>query len=93
MKAAAEALEALGVAYEAKVVSAHRTPQRLYDYATTAKAHSSTAPTANPQDTNSESANANKTAQTPEGPNPAYRAAVVDLCRAILNLNEFVYID
>jgi 5-(carboxyamino)imidazole ribonucleotide mutase len=38
MKAAAEALDALGVAYEAKVVSAHRTPQRLYDYATTAKA-------------------------------------------------------
>jgi 5-(carboxyamino)imidazole ribonucleotide mutase len=38
MKAAAEALEALGVAYEAKVVSAHRTPQRLYDYATSAKA-------------------------------------------------------
>ncbi|MBX3511937.1 MAG: 5-(carboxyamino)imidazole ribonucleotide mutase [Hyphomonadaceae bacterium] len=38
MKAAADALEALGVAYEAKVVSAHRTPQRLYEYATTAKA-------------------------------------------------------
>ena len=38
MKAAAEALDALGVAYEAKVVSAHRTPQRLYDYATSAKA-------------------------------------------------------
>ena len=38
MKAAAEALDALGVAYEAKIVSAHRTPQRLYDYATTAKA-------------------------------------------------------
>lgn len=38
MKAAAEVLEALGVAYEAKVVSAHRTPQRLYDYATSAKA-------------------------------------------------------
>ena len=37
MKAAAEALEALGVAYEAKIVSAHRTPQRLYDYATSAK--------------------------------------------------------
>jgi 5-(carboxyamino)imidazole ribonucleotide mutase len=27
----------LGVAYEAKVVSAHRTPQRLYDYAQNAK--------------------------------------------------------
>jgi 5-(carboxyamino)imidazole ribonucleotide mutase len=38
MKAAAEVLDALGVAYEAKVVSAHRTPKRLYDYATTAKA-------------------------------------------------------
>ncbi|MCX7360231.1 MAG: 5-(carboxyamino)imidazole ribonucleotide mutase [Alphaproteobacteria bacterium] len=37
MKAAAEVLDALGVAYEAKVVSAHRTPQRLYDYATSAK--------------------------------------------------------
>jgi 5-(carboxyamino)imidazole ribonucleotide mutase len=38
LKLAAEALDALGVAYEAKVVSAHRTPQRLYEYATTAKA-------------------------------------------------------
>lgn len=38
MKAAAEALDALGVAYEAKVVSAHRTPQRLFEYATSAKA-------------------------------------------------------
>jgi 5-(carboxyamino)imidazole ribonucleotide mutase len=37
MKAAAEVLDALGVAYEAKVVSAHRTPQRLYDYAMSAK--------------------------------------------------------
>jgi 5-(carboxyamino)imidazole ribonucleotide mutase len=37
LKLAAEALEALGVAYEAKVVSAHRTPQRLYEYATSAK--------------------------------------------------------
>jgi 5-(carboxyamino)imidazole ribonucleotide mutase len=37
MKAAAEALDALGIAYEAKIVSAHRTPQRLYDYASTAK--------------------------------------------------------
>ncbi len=34
MKGAADVLDALGVAYEAKVVSAHRTPQRLYDYAT-----------------------------------------------------------
>jgi len=31
MKGAADALDALGVAYEAKVVSAHRTPQRLFD--------------------------------------------------------------
>lgn len=37
MKAAAEVLDALGVAYEAKVVSAHRTPKRLYDYASSAK--------------------------------------------------------
>lgn len=35
---AAETLEALGVPYEAKVVSAHRTPQRLYEYATGAQA-------------------------------------------------------
>ena len=34
MRHAAETLDAIGVAYEAKVVSAHRTPQRLYDYAT-----------------------------------------------------------
>ncbi|WP_151992168.1 5-(carboxyamino)imidazole ribonucleotide mutase [Sphingomonas aurantiaca] len=36
MRHAAEALDTLGVAYETKVVSAHRTPQRLYDYAMTA---------------------------------------------------------
>ena len=30
---AADLLDALGVAYEAKIVSAHRTPKRLYDYA------------------------------------------------------------
>ncbi|MBX3563314.1 MAG: 5-(carboxyamino)imidazole ribonucleotide mutase [Sphingomonas sp.] len=36
MRHAAEVLEALGVAHETKVVSAHRTPQRLYDYATSA---------------------------------------------------------
>jgi len=34
---AAEMLEKLGVAYEAKVVSAHRTPNRLCDYAATAE--------------------------------------------------------
>ena len=38
MRHAAETLDALGVAHEVKVVSAHRTPQRLYDYAQTAKA-------------------------------------------------------
>ncbi len=38
MRCAAEQLDALGVAWEAKVVSAHRTPQRLYEFATTAKA-------------------------------------------------------
>jgi 5-(carboxyamino)imidazole ribonucleotide mutase len=38
MQHAAEMLDRLGVAYEAKVVSAHRTPQRLYDYATGAEA-------------------------------------------------------
>lgn len=37
MSRAAEALDALGVSYEAKVVSAHRTPARLVEYATTAK--------------------------------------------------------
>jgi 5-(carboxyamino)imidazole ribonucleotide mutase len=34
MSAAADILTALGVPFEAKVVSAHRTPHRLYDYAT-----------------------------------------------------------
>jgi 5-(carboxyamino)imidazole ribonucleotide mutase len=38
MKCAADVLDGLGIAYEAKVVSAHRTPKRLYDYAETAKA-------------------------------------------------------
>jgi 5-(carboxyamino)imidazole ribonucleotide mutase len=37
MSNAAEVLEKLGVAFEAKVVSAHRTPQRLYEYATSAE--------------------------------------------------------
>jgi len=36
MRHAAETLDALGIAYDAKVVSAHRTPQRLYDYAMSA---------------------------------------------------------
>ncbi|MDQ4419224.1 5-(carboxyamino)imidazole ribonucleotide mutase [Sphingobium sp. DEHP117] len=34
MRHVSETLSALGVAHECKVVSAHRTPQRLYDYAT-----------------------------------------------------------
>ncbi|MBP7816502.1 MAG: 5-(carboxyamino)imidazole ribonucleotide mutase [Phenylobacterium sp.] len=38
MKGAAEILDALGVAYEAKVISAHRTPQRMYEFAKGAKA-------------------------------------------------------
>jgi 5-(carboxyamino)imidazole ribonucleotide mutase len=38
MKHAADALDALGVAYEARIVSAHRTPERMVDYAKTAKA-------------------------------------------------------
>jgi 5-(carboxyamino)imidazole ribonucleotide mutase len=38
LRHAAEALEALGVAYEARVVSAHRTPERLYDFARGARA-------------------------------------------------------
>ena len=37
MKRAAEVLDELGVSYETKIVSAHRTPDRLYDYAKTAK--------------------------------------------------------
>jgi 5-(carboxyamino)imidazole ribonucleotide mutase len=38
MKGAAESLEGLGVAFVAKVVSAHRTPERLYAFAKGAKA-------------------------------------------------------
>ncbi|GAL22804.1 5-(carboxyamino)imidazole ribonucleotide mutase [Vibrio maritimus] len=37
MKLAAEMLDQFGVDYETKVVSAHRTPQLLADYATSAK--------------------------------------------------------
>lgn len=36
MKLAAEMLDALGVAYETRIVSAHRTPDRLWDYGKTA---------------------------------------------------------
>jgi 5-(carboxyamino)imidazole ribonucleotide mutase len=38
MRNAAQTLEALGVAYEARIVSAHRTPDRLYEFARGAKA-------------------------------------------------------
>jgi 5-(carboxyamino)imidazole ribonucleotide mutase len=38
MKGAAEALKSLGIAYETKIVSAHRTPERLYAFAKGAKA-------------------------------------------------------
>ena len=36
MKAAAEILDELGIPFEAKIVSAHRTPDRLWDYGKTA---------------------------------------------------------
>lgn len=38
LKAAAESLDALAVAYDAKVISAHRTPERLYAFAKGARA-------------------------------------------------------
>jgi 5-(carboxyamino)imidazole ribonucleotide mutase len=38
MRHAAETLEALGVVCETRIVSAHRTPKRLVDYASSAKA-------------------------------------------------------
>ncbi len=38
MRHASETLDALGVAHEVRVVSAHRTPKRLYDYAQSAAA-------------------------------------------------------
>jgi 5-(carboxyamino)imidazole ribonucleotide mutase len=37
MRHAAETLDSLGVAHEARVVSAHRTPKRLYEYAQSAR--------------------------------------------------------
>lgn len=39
MKNAADILDTLEIPYEAKIVSAHRTPDRLYDFAKTAKAN------------------------------------------------------
>ena len=38
MKHAADILDALGVSYETKIVSAHRTPERMYEFAKGAKA-------------------------------------------------------
>jgi 5-(carboxyamino)imidazole ribonucleotide mutase len=37
LRHAADTLEALGIAYDAKIVSAHRTPERLYAFAKGAK--------------------------------------------------------
>jgi phosphoribosylaminoimidazole carboxylase PurE protein len=37
LKAAADVLDRLHVPYETKIVSAHRTPKRLYDYAASAR--------------------------------------------------------
>lgn len=37
MKGAAESLEAMGIVYEMTVVSAHRTPERMMEYARTAR--------------------------------------------------------
>ncbi|MFN4143623.1 5-(carboxyamino)imidazole ribonucleotide mutase [Aestuariivirga sp.] len=37
MKHAAITLDALGIAHDDRIVSAHRTPQRLYDFASTAR--------------------------------------------------------
>ena len=37
MRAAAAVLDELGVAYEARIVSAHRTPDLLFEYAATAR--------------------------------------------------------
>jgi 5-(carboxyamino)imidazole ribonucleotide mutase len=37
MRHAADTLDHLGVPHETKIVSAHRTPKRLYDYAASAK--------------------------------------------------------
>lgn len=39
MRHASETLTELGISHESLIVSAHRTPQRLYDFATTAKAN------------------------------------------------------
>ena len=38
MKHAADTLDQLGISYDARIVSAHRTPDRMYDFAKSAKA-------------------------------------------------------
>lgn len=38
MKNAADTLSELGIAHETRIVSAHRTPERMYDFARSAKA-------------------------------------------------------
>lgn len=38
MRHAADTLQALGISHDSRIVSAHRTPQRLYDFAGNAKA-------------------------------------------------------
>ena len=38
MRNAAQALEDLGISHQVRIISAHRTPQRLWDYATQARA-------------------------------------------------------
>ncbi len=38
LRHAAETLESLGISHESRIVSAHRTPKRLYDYAGAARA-------------------------------------------------------
>src|SRR6201999_2540429 len=38
MRHAARMLDTLGIGYEALIISAHRTPERLYDFARSAKA-------------------------------------------------------
>lgn len=39
MRGAADTLAELGIAYDARIVSAHRTPERLYEFARSAKAN------------------------------------------------------
>ena len=41
MKHAAKTLDALRIGYEARIVSAHRTPRRLYDFASSARKNGS----------------------------------------------------